>query len=124
MLTALLLLIWLAIGAVLAFWTLGAWGISALAKVDWTSSTAAETALKDTLGKWLTGTPLESWLPMLEEFARSAVQFAAGAGTWLPTLTWTVWGIGTVVMLVLGILASLVGAWVVRTFRPSKPATT
>ncbi|MFM2398387.1 MAG: hypothetical protein RL341_544 [Pseudomonadota bacterium] len=124
MLTALLLLIWLAAGAILAFWTLAAWGISALAKVDWTSATAAEAALRDTVGKWLSGTPLEPWQPMLEEFARSTVQFAAGAGAWLPTLTWTVWGIGVVVMLVLAILASLIAAWVVRTFRPSKPAPT
>jgi hypothetical protein len=121
MLTALLLLIWIFALAALAFWTLGAWGVSALAQVDWGSTAAVEAALNGTLGKWLNGTPAEAWLPALTDMVRVAGGALSGLGSWLPTVTWTLWGIGTAVMVGIAIIASLVATWAVRTFRPAKP---
>jgi hypothetical protein len=122
MMIALLCLIWLFTVAVLVFWTLGAWGVAALATVDWGSAAAVETAARESLGRWLAGTPLEAWIPALTDLIRTAGTLLAGAGQWLPALTWTVWGIGTAVAVVLAALASVFATWLVRTARPRKPA--
>jgi hypothetical protein len=121
MMIALLTLIWLFTVAVLAFWTLGAWGVASLANVDWGSSAAVETAVRESLGRWLAGTPLEPWLPALTDTIHGVGGALAGAGQWLPAVTWTIWGVGTAMAVVLAVVASVLSAWLVRTVRPKDP---
>jgi ABC-type antimicrobial peptide transport system permease subunit len=117
MFIAALIVIWLITFALLAFWTLGAWGVAALANIDWSSTQAIEAAVRDTAGPWLEGTPLQSWIPLLTDLIASLGNLLAGAGQWLPALTWTVWGIGSVIMVLLAVLASVLAAWLMRSRR-------
>jgi hypothetical protein len=122
MLAALLIVLWMITLTVLAFWTLAAWGVSALANVDWTSTQAIETAIRDTVGRWLEGTPLQAWIPLLTDLVASLGNALAGAGQWLPALAWTVWGIGAVLMVMLAIAGSVLATWMMRRLRRRQPA--
>jgi hypothetical protein len=117
MLAATLIIIWLVTLVLLAFWTLGAWGVAALGNIDWTSAQSVEAAVRDTIGRWLEGTPLQAWIPLLTDFVASLGNVLAGAGQWLPALAWTVWGIGALIMVVVAVLGSVAATWLIRRMR-------
>lgn len=125
---------WLVVAALLALWSLAAWALHGVAV--WTVSNAgvlsgaASGAGNLTLPDWLS-----SWVP--PEIVRAMTQLMASLGPVVDSLlqaapaladvltvaAWVVWGIGTVLLLLLGTgLHLLISLWRRRGGRGSGPS--
>ena len=116
-----LIAVWLIALLGIAFWSLGAWGLSALLASlpnDWTG-----------LVTWVEKLPPNPWLEnffpgwqglltWLVAIAEPALSWAGGAADVMRWVVWAIWGLGTFILLLCTVLGSLVVTWI----RKSKPS--
>lgn len=116
--------IWIVTLLLLGLWTLGAWGLAALAGL-----LAVDAAWVTKVEPWLVALPfagwLETWFPDWLVVAKAAVQGGAAVFDWLggaaPVLVWAAWGVGALLLLVLGGALSLLVALIRRKMPPAQP---
>ncbi|MEO7244701.1 MAG: hypothetical protein ABIX12_06105 [Rubrivivax sp.] len=114
--------IWIGVGLALLLWSLLGWGLFQLLTQphQWLGD------LQPLLDEVPFGAWLDHWLPgwqALVSLAVEAVQMALGVlGAAAPVVAWAVWGVGTLVLVGLGALASMIVALVRGPATPRRPA--
>jgi hypothetical protein len=104
-----LIAIWIVVGIGLALWSLLGWGLHellALGHQQWLGD------LKPLIDQIPGGAWLEAWFPgwqAIAELSIDAVQLALGwMGAAAPIVVWAVWGTGTLLLVGMGAVLSLI----------------
>ena len=118
-------LVWLLTAACAAGWSLMCWALHQLitgpdwqatgdgAWLDWLTQWRIPVWLADWLPLGAIG-ELQSWLTMLGPWVEAVVTQAPGLLGWLAPLVWVGWGLGLLVLVLLGVVGSVVVAVVRR----------
>lgn len=113
--------IWIVALCLLGLWSLAAWGLGSLISSDgrWVAD----------LAPWLAHVPfsdvLENWFPTWRQSTVEALGVLQSMVHWLgnaaPVLVWTLWGAGTLLLLILAGVLHLVVALIRRHHPPQEP---
>lgn len=123
---------WVLMAVLLALWSAAAWALHALA--TWSGAQAGGLAgLPDQvvalgapawLEPWLPAGAQESWTAILAAFAPFfdyLLAIAPGMAAWAAPLIWVLWAVGGIMLLVLGVGATLMIRVVKRHLSPARP---
>ena len=117
------LLSWFAVASLLALWSLAAWALHAVAvwsvsnagALSGAASGVASTALPEWLAPWVPAELVQSVSQMvagLGPLVDSLLQAAPALAGGLTVATWVIWGIGSVLLVLLGAgLHLLIALW-------------
>ncbi len=126
-------LVWLLTAVCAAGWSLACWALHQLvtgpdwqalgdgAWLDWLTQWRIPVWLADWLPLGAIG-ELQAWLTMLAPWVEAGVTNAPGLLGWLAPLVWVGWGLGLLVLVLLGVVGSVVVAVVRRAVAPQAPA--
>ena len=108
---------WLVVSSLLALWSLAVWAVQSI--TAWTVSNAGDLAASAGVTR---GLPMPEWLapwvpselaPVLDSMAsalmpgiQAVLGWAPALEGWLSVAVWVVWGIGSVLLIMLGVLAT------------------
>lgn len=124
---------WLVVATLLALWSLATWALHAVAvwavsnagALSGAASGAGTLALPDWLSSWVPPAFVQSatqWMASFGPLVDSLLQAAPALAGGLTVATWVVWGIGTVLLLLLGAgVHLLIALWCRRSGRGSGP---
>ncbi len=127
-------LVWALTAACAAGWSLLCWAVYQLATgpdwqalgdvawLDWLTQWRIPVALADWLPLGVIG-ELQVWLTALGPWMESALSHAPGLLAWLGPLVWLGWGLGMLVLLLLGVVGSVLVAVLRRAAAPAAPPT-
>jgi hypothetical protein len=105
-----LIAVWIVVALLLALWSLGAWGLHALLTLDAT----ALSDLKPMVERIPYGELLSRWVPGWQDLVHLLIDLTQTVLGWIggaaPVVVWVAWGVGALLLLLLGGLLSLVVA--------------
>lgn len=117
-----LIALWSLTAFALFLWSLSAWGMHSLMTLDpaWLDDIdllMAQMPFASTIDLWFPG-----WQELLRVSVRLAKELLVWIGGAAPFIVWIVWGVGTLILLLLaGLLTLLLMLWRRRSYTPSRP---
>lgn len=117
-----LIALWILTLFVLGAWSLTAWGLHAVLTLD----AARVDDLKPLIDQIPHAALIEVWIPGWQDLLRATVDLAQGVIGWVggaaPVIVWVLWGLGTLVIVGVALLLTLVVRLMTRRSGPAAAA--